>query len=392
MLRDDRIEEAMEAAGLDGIIVNSPTNAYYFSGVESIAHTVFGEPLYGLWSRTLGGPYLVMPTRETDLLVGTDIAPDQVYPYGGTNAYQGDGLTDSEETALGFQTGRTFDDEDTALRTAVSECVDGDRLGLERETLDSTTDARLQSILSGFSIEGADGLLHDLRRVKTSEEIDRIRRSAEITESAMEAAMEALEPGMTERELANEFWSEMGAQGGDPLFTTVGFGDHTTFTHPKPGDRAIQEGDIVRWDAGCTYEGYASDIGRTFVFGDSEPEAVEIYEALYDGLQATLGELSDGITTDQAYEAGVEAVRSSGVPALAEFQPIHLGHGIGLEVYDPPRIEAEPHEVREQMTFCVEPPYNEFGLGGFLIEEEIVITDDGYESFTSAPETLRDYR
>jgi Xaa-Pro aminopeptidase len=206
----------------------------------------------------------------------------------------------------------------------------------------------------------------------------------------MDEAMEALEPGMTERELANDWRARVCEKGGQPIdgFLTVGFGSRTAYTHPLPGDREIQRGDLVRWDGGCRYEQYCSDIGRTFAFGSADDDDVRKYEALYSGLEASLSEFGDGVETGVVFESGVDAVRSSGVDEFSEFEPFHLGHGIGVEIYDPPTIVTGAGTLERDMVMCVEPPYNELGSGGFLIEDEVVVTEDGYEKLTDAPETL----
>jgi Xaa-Pro aminopeptidase len=101
-----------------------------------------------------------------------------------------------------------------------------------------------------------------------------------------------------------------------------------------------------------------------------------------------VSEFGDGVETGVVFESGVDAVRSSGVDEFSEFEPFHLGHGIGVEIYDPPTIVTGAGTLERDMVMCVEPPYNELGSGGFLIEDEVVVTEDGYEKLTDAPETL----
>jgi len=387
MVPNDRIQGALEDAGLDLLVASTVENVYYTAGVYSVATKGLGEASFALRSASHGGPHLVIPARETSSIVDNDADPAGVYPYGDSNIYRGNSLSAIDERILSLQESGDFDDPIVALATAIEDLAEGPRVAVERDGFTPDRFSRLEDAVA-YDLESGAEHLHDLRRVKTDEEIERLRRSAAITETAMEESMAALEPGMTERDLAADFRARVCAKGGEPLFLTVGFGDRTAYTHPLPGDREIREGDLVRWDGGCTYENYCSDVGRTYAFRGADAESVRRYEALYAGLDAALGELRDGAATGDPYEAGVAAVRESGVEALAEFDPFHLGHGIGVEIYDPPTIVPGAGGIHEGMVMCVEPPYNELGHGGFLIEDEVVVTGDGYEKLTDASETL----
>ncbi len=387
MVPNDRIQGALEDAGLDLLVASTVENVYYTSGTYSVATKGLGEAAFSLWSADAGGPHLVIPARETSSIVDNDADPAGVYPYGDSNIYRSAALSAVDERILRLRESGDFDDPIVALATAIEDLAGGPRVAVEREGFSPDRFSRLQDAVEHDLEPGVDHL-HDLRRVKTDEEIERLRRSAAITESAMEEAMAGLEPGTTERDLANDFRERVCEKGGEPLFLTVGFGDRTAYTHPLPGDREIREGDLVRWDGGCTYRNYCSDIGRTFAYRSVDPESEARYEALYDGLEAALGELRDGAATGDPYDAGVAAVRQSGVDALAEFDPFHLGHGIGVEIYDPPTIVPDAGRIGEDMVMCVEPPYNELGHGGFLIEDEVLVTETGYEKLTDASATL----
>jgi Xaa-Pro aminopeptidase len=386
MVPNDRVEAALADAGLDLLVASTVENVYYTSGTYSVATRGLGEASFSLWSAEANGPYLVIPARETSSIVDNDADIAGVYPYGDSNIYRGDALCETDERILELQESGDFEDPIVALATAIDD-LGGSRIAVEREGFTPDRFSELRDAVE-YDLEPAADRLHDLRRVKTDEEIERLRRSAEITETAMEEAMAALEPGMTERDLASDFRSRVCEKGGEPLFLTVGFGERTAYTHPLPGDREIEEGDLVRWDGGCTYRSYCSDVGRTYAYRSADPESEARYEALYAGLDAALAELGDGVATGDPYDAGVAAVRESGVDALSEFDPFHLGHGIGVEIYDPPTIVPDAGRISENMVMCVEPPYNELGHGGFLIEDEVLVTTDGYEKLTDASATL----
>lgn len=385
-----RIERTLSEGELDLLVASSVENVFYSAQMYSVATAGLGEAAFSLWSADAGGPYLVMPAREMSSLFDMGADPAGVYPYGATNIYTGESLSDLDREIRDLQESGSFDDPVDALNTAIDELADGDRIAIEKAGFDPTSYAQLEGGLEEYRIEEATEHFHDLRKIKTDEEKQRLRQAAEITATSMEEAMETLEPGMSERELANEWRARVCEKGGQPIdgFLTVGFGSRTAYTHPLPGDREIRDGDLVRWDGGCRYEQYCSDIGRTFAFGSVDDDDIRKYEALYSGLEASLSEFGSGVETDVVFESGVDAVRSSGVDALSEFEPFHLGHGIGVEIYDPPTIVTDAGTLESGMVMCVEPPYNELGNGGFLIEDEVVVTDNGYEKLTDAPETL----
>lgn len=390
MSLSSRITQLLSDENLDLLVASSVENVFYSAQMYSVATAGLGEAAFSLWSADAGGPYLVMPAREMSSLVDMGADPEDVYPYGATNIYTGESLSEVDREILARQESGSFDDPIDALTTAIDDLADGDRIAVETHGFDPTSYSQLESDLEAYHVEDAKGHFHTLRKRKTDEERRRLRKAAEITATAMEEAMETLEPGMTERELANEWRARVSEKGGHPIdgFLTVGFGSRTAYTHPLPGDREIQEGDLVRWDGGCRYEQYCSDIGRTFAFRSADDDDVRKYEALYAGLEASLSEFGDGVATGTVFDAGVAAVRSSGVDELEAFDPFHLGHGIGVEIYDPPTIVTDAGTLEQGMVMCVEPPYNELGSGGFLIEDEVVVTEDGYETLTDAPETL----
>lgn len=388
MISSERMEQMLDEADFDLLIAASPENVFYTSGMHSIATSGLGETAFSLWSAESGGPYLVMPARETSSLIDNNVDPAGIYPYGTTNIYQGDVLSATDQRVLELQEARDFDDPVSAVSAAIHELTSGKRIGIERDAFDPDNFAAITEALDDYELVAATDHIYGLRRMKTEEEIRRLRRAAKITETSMNEAMANLEPGMTEQDLANDFRARVCERGAEPLFLTVSFGDRTAYTHPLPSDREIREGDLVRWDGGCTFENYSSDIGRTFAFQSADTEFERKYDALHAGLEAALDEIGDGVNTGTVYDEGVAAVRSSGVEALANFEPFHLGHGIGIEIYDPPTIAPDAGQIAADMVMCVEPPYNELGHGGFLIEDEILVTEDGYERLTQAAETL----
>lgn len=383
-----KADALLDESGFDLLVGSTPASVLFLSGFKSVSQRVIGEPVFSICSSRAPEPYLVMPKREVDLLVESDVETAGLYLYGSTNTYRSETLSESDRRIIELQASSSYDGAIDALQAAIDELAAGDRIGIELGGVNAIRADELRNGLGESDVIDVSEELHRMRSVKSDEAIRLLRRSAEITQGAITKAMETIGPETSERDLAETFRTQVCKNGAEPLFVTVSFGDRTAHTHPTPGKRTVNEGDLVRWDAGCTFNDYASDIGRTYGYRSASPEFERTYEALYDGLEAALAVLRGGVTTENVYRAGVDAVESSGSPRFSEFEPNHIGHGIGIEVYDPPTITSSEQRIENGMVMCVEPPYNELGYGGFLIEDEVVVRNDGIDRLTEAPPSL----
>src|SRR5690606_10281375 len=133
------------------------------------------------------------------------------------------------------------------------------------------------------------------RATKTEGEIARLRKASEVVEQGFRTVAEIARTGITERELAAEITRCIVAGGGVPRLVPVTSGERSALADAYATNRKILAGDILRIDAGCTVDGYWSDIGRTFVFGEPDSRQFRIYEALYAGLEAELSAVRAGL-------------------------------------------------------------------------------------------------
>jgi Xaa-Pro aminopeptidase len=154
------------------------------------------------------------------------------------------------------------------------------------------------------------------------------------------------------------------AEGAEPLFTVIGFGAHGAYPHAVSGERSLQVGDLIRFDVGCEFENYASDIARTFAFRETDDRTRRRYEVLSAGMDRTIDLLKDGTTTDAVFRGTLDHIRTIGSDVFDGFDRNHFGHGIGIDVYDPPTIDREHNPITAGMVMCVEPPFYELGSGG----------------------------
>jgi len=215
--------------------------------------------------------------------------------------------------------------------------------------------------------------------VKTDEEIRRIQEAVRITEHAWETALEQAREGMTEREFSEIYQKTIISEGGR-IYSKgrfygppIGFGRRTAFVDiADPSDYKLKKGDIIRLDGGACYMGYPCDIGRTAVLGRPSEKLEKYYNAITEGERLAIDMAKPGVKASVIFEAVVEKVREAGIP---HFKRHHVGHGWGIEGYDPPLISPENHtQLEEGMVFDFETPYYEVGWGGLLNEDVVVIT------------------
>ena len=144
---------------------------------------------------------------------------------------------------------------------------------------------------------------------------------------------------------------------------------------------------MIRFDVGCLLDGYNSDIARNFALGDPGERALRLHRATLAGEQAAFEAMRPGVTAADVFEAAVEAVRQAGIP---DYRRHHVGHGVGLEVYDIPLLSASDQTVLESgMTFEVETPYYEVGLAGLQPEDTVVLREDGPQLLTTLSRELQ---
>lgn len=386
MIRRSRLVEALDARDLDAVIASSAANVFYLSGLQSLSQHLLGERAFAVGTPAHDDPVIVLPAVDASIIVDTDVAYERVHTYGDFYLYEGDELAPADTAVRRLKDEHNHDGPVEALLAALQP-VDPSAVALERTGLPPDEAAAIVEGLDA-EVQGATDLLGDLRRVKTDEEVRRLRRSVSINEAAIEAAIEVVEEGMTERELATRYEREVVDRGGRPLFTVVGFGAHGAYPHAVPGDRQLREGDTIRFDVGCTVENYASDIARTYAFREADPALAAKYEVLERSMQRGIDLVADDADTTAVFEGVVGYVREAGADVFEAFDRNHVGHGIGIDVYDAPTIAPGAGQLHAGMVLCVEPPYYELGTAGLQVEDEVLVTDDGVERLSRCPDEL----
>jgi Xaa-Pro aminopeptidase len=226
------------------------------------------------------------------------------------------------------------------------------------------------------------GVIEQLRAVKDADELEALRRACAITDRVFERLTDVRFVGRTEREVAWDLVELFHAEGGNGLAfeSIVGSGPTGSRPHARAGERRIGRGELVVIDTGTTIDGYASDYTRTFATGPLDGEAKEVYEtvllaqlAALDGIRAGLS----GVDADALARLVIDASPFAGLMGHG------LGHGLGLDVHESPRLSTESSDVLEPgNVVTVEPGIYLDGKFGVRIEDDVVVTEDGIENLT----------
>ncbi|HEX2015994.1 MAG TPA: Xaa-Pro peptidase family protein [Solirubrobacteraceae bacterium] len=282
------------------------------------------------------------------------------------------------------------------LETLAPELVDvsgpdgGLRLGFDDAHLTVKAHARLRSLTpDSIELAPAAGLVERLRAIKEPAEIERIRAAADLVDAVLGWLAESRVVGRTERELAMDIEQEMRRRGarGPSFPSIVAGGEHSALPHAEPRDVAIEPATLLTVDLGAELDGYCSDCTRTFATGELGAGEREIYElvsrAQVEALQALrpgpTGREIDAIARDRITEAGHGEHFGHG-----------LGHGVGLEIHEGPRLAritgTSPLAAGNVVT--VEPGVYVPGRFGVRIEDLVAITADGHEVLSQFPKEL----
>ena len=349
----DRLRRAAEEAAardVDALLVTPSVDYAYLLGYRAPAL----ERLTCLIVPAEGGPSLVVPHLEESLArheLG-DLAGDLV-------------IVPWDETEDPFWIVRDLL-QGNAMRAAVQDQM------WARFVL------RLRAALDPIELVEAGPAISALRRIKTLDEIDRLRLAARAADEAIDEIRTERFAGRTERELSariRQLLLEAGHQSAD--FAIVGSGPNSASPHHEPDDRVIAVGDAVVLDIGGIRDGYASDTSRTVFVGEVPRE----YSALYDVLQraqlAACTAVAPGVPAEEVDRAARRLIAEGGYGDAF----IHrTGHGIGMETHEEPYIvdgNAEP--LRPGHAFSIEPGIYVAGEWGARIEDIVVCTEDGSE-------------
>jgi Xaa-Pro aminopeptidase len=263
------------------------------------------------------------------------------------------------------------------------------RLGFDDTATTVKQHARLRELLpTGWELAACGGLLTGLREVKDEGEVARIRAAAQLADAALREVLEQGLVGRSEREVAIELELHMrrlGAEG--PSFPSiVAAGPHSALPHAEPRAQEIPHGTLLTIDWGARLEGYCSDCTRTYATGPLPDAAREVYELVGRAQAQALAAVRPGPSGREIDAVAREVIEAAG---HGEHFGHGLGHGVGLEIHEAPRLGAMSTATLEPgMVVTVEPGIYVPGVGGVRIEDLVVVTATGGERLTMYPKDL----
>jgi Xaa-Pro aminopeptidase len=263
------------------------------------------------------------------------------------------------------------------------------RIGFERNNIGYGAYAMLEDgIPAGAKLIAIGGFIERLRMVKSAEEIDLIRRSVDVNSRAYDRAMARIKPSISESDLAAELEYQMRRNGAEkPAFETiVAGGPRSALPHAQPSSARLETGRLLLIDMGAVLGGYSSDMTRMAHLGKPAPKTRRLYNAVLEAQLAALNTVRPGVTADRVDRAARNALKRHG---MDKFFVHSTGHGLGLEIHEPPRLGRREKTLLEAgMTITIEPGAYLEGFGGVRIEDTVLVTKTGCEVLTPTGKEL----
>ncbi|TGB02741.1 aminopeptidase P family protein [Halobacillus salinus] len=348
----------LKAQNIDVAFINSPENFFYLTGFHTDPH----ERLLGLLVFNDADPIAVVPGMETGQLKDAGWQYDII------------GYADHEDPwALMKERG-----VDTASI-----------VGIEKEVLSYGRSESFFSLFTDAEVVDVEGQLNEMRVVKDEQEVAIMREAAELADFGVKTGVEALREGITEMEVLATIEYELKKKGVSEMSfsTMVLFGEKSGQPHGNPGDRTLKAGDFVLFDLGVVWKGYTSDITRTFAYKSVSDEQRKIYETVKSALEASLAISEPGTRIGDLDQKARDIITDAG---YGELFPHRIGHGLGINVHEFPSMShLNDGVLREGMTYTLEPGIYDPAIGGVRLEDDVLVTADGYETLTKTPKELQ---
>ncbi len=367
--RLDRLRALLADAGADrepigGLLVTTPANIRWLTGFSGSA-----------------GLLLVTPDRAV-------LTTDGRYRTQSTEQLAASGVEDQVSVVIGGV---------AAQREALHRGSDGiTDLGLEAEHVTWSAQRSWAEVFAPAELTPTKGLVERLRMVKDAGEVDRMTRAAAIADAALADVLPLLSgagssagPELTESRFAAALDNAMRERGAeDRAFETiVASGENSAKPHARPGSRVIRPGDPVVVDFGAMFDGYRSDMTRTFCIGGPPTgELARVFDVVAESQRLGVARVEPGVSTGSVDLACREAIATSGWGERFEHG---TGHGVGLDIHEGPSVGPGSTAILEPGTVVtVEPGVYLPGTGGVRIEDTLVVTEHGSRSLTQFPKEV----
>jgi Xaa-Pro dipeptidase len=361
--RLDKLASILAASNLDAVAINPGPTLTYLTGL----HFHLMERPVVLLVAPGRDPVLILPEMESAKL---ENLPYTLQPF----TYS----ENPDEWARAFQQG------------VAALGLNGKAIGVEPRALRILEYRFLEQAAPQASFPDASPELSELRLCKDAAEIAKIRQAVKIAQAGLEATLPLIKIGMTEQELSNELVIQLLRQGSQPempFSPIVSGGPNSANPHAAPSDRKIQAGDLFLFDWGAAYDGYISDLTRTFAVGEIDPKLAKIHQIVQEANAAGRAAGKPGLPCAVVDQAARGVIEKAGYGVYFRHR---TGHGIGMEGHEEPYMRGDNQQIlRPGMCYTVEPGIYLLGEGGVRIEDNVVVTATGSESLSDMPREIR---
>ena len=264
------------------------------------------------------------------------------------------------------------------------------QIGIEGEHVSFSGEKRIDSELrsslsrSGFRLIATSNMVEDLRIRKDNSEVKRIRNAVQLASGVFSSLVQSFRPRITENHLAAELEYLARSAGAEKMSfdSIVASGPNSALPHARPTPRAIGRGFVVL-DYGVILAGYCSDMTRTVWVGRATGEARQIYSAVLEAQLAAIAVVAPGVEAQAVDQAARDVLRKH---KLDKYFTHSLGHGVGLEIHEAPRLaKGQTQKLEPGMVVTIEPGVYIPGRGGVRIEDMVLVTKTGCEVLTPTP-------
>ena len=357
--RQAKLQAFLQSMGLNSLILNAGPSLTYLTGL----HFHLSERPVLVFFILGTNPIIVLPELELEKLKNLPFEIHS-FPYG----------EDPSHWSEVFQ---------QAIQTAK---LIGNRNGVEPRQLRLLEFNFLINPAPVTDFVPAEDCVSKLRMYKDDFEISAMQKAAKIAELALSATLPYVRMGLTERDLASELTMQLFRAGCDPqvpFSPIVSSGPNSANPHATPTDRKLKNGDLLVVDWGASFNGYFSDITRTFAIGKIDPEFIKIGKIVLEANSTGRNSAGPSVTAEAIDHATRAIIDAAG---YGKYFTHRTGHGLGMEGHEDPYIRTGNLMLMEPgMTFTIEPGIYLPGRNGVRIEDDVVITDTGAECLTSFP-------
>jgi len=363
LARLNSLTASLRTSNLDAVILNPGPTLTYLTGLR---FHLMERPVV-LFVAPGQDPVLVLPELELPKV--------ELFPY----------------KVQAFAYGENPSEWDAAFRKASQALgLDGKRIGVEPRQLRLLEFSHVKAGAPESEYPDARDVLSALRLKKDKAEVDAMRRAVKIAQDSLEATIPLIKIGMTERELSSELVIQLFKHGSDPelpFAPIVSAGPNGANPHASPSERKLQAGDLLVVDWGAAYEGYISDLTRTFAVGEVDDECNKIHKIVQEANAAGRAAGKPGIPCADVDKATRDVIEKSG---YGKYFTHRTGHGIGMEGHEDPYMRGDNMQLLEVgMAYTVEPGIYLTGRNGVRIEDNVVITESGADCLSDMPREIR---